>query len=557
MALTGAQLVVQGLLEEGVDTVFGIPGSHVLAIYDALREALQIRHVTAVHENNAALMAGVYARLTGKPGVAVVTAGPGATNAATGIAQAYSSAFPVVIITGSVPPKAKKEIFHGVDDPEFLHKIFSPITKLSFRIERPEEVPEKLAQAFSQALSGRPGPVHVEIDELVLKEEAGEAREPPLQYRRVGPVCQGLDALAMDKIVESLRLAKRPVIVAGKGVLASFARDDLAQAAEVLAAPVVYPNDAVGVMSYKHRWSAGVIATPMGVNPFTVKLMHEADLLLAIGLRPDAWNLDLILRNAPEVLLFIGFDDEQVSQEGALLSCVSEARSALQEIMHRLAPDRRRADEALLEEIGANKRAVLQAFYSAIEPYRQRTPVHFGLALEELARHLTPVTIVIGDVGNHNVWATAFLTRLGADNFLNPGLWAAMGFAIPAAIGAKIACPERRVVGITGDGSFLMSSADFATAVQHGLQIVYVVLDDRRYGMVEMLQRRAYGRTYATEITPPDFVKYAESFGAAGIRVERASELRGAFHQAFAAAGPVVVDVICESEVPYVSFPGV
>ncbi|HLB12726.1 MAG TPA: thiamine pyrophosphate-binding protein, partial [Dehalococcoidia bacterium] len=174
MALTGAQLVVQGLLEEGVDTVFGIPGSHVLAIYDALREALQIRHVTAVHENNAALMAGVYARLTGKPGVAVVTAGPGATNAATGIAQAYSSAFPVVIITGSVPPKAKKEIFHGVDDPEFLHKIFSPITKLSFRIERPEEVPEKLAQAFSQALSGRPGPVHVEIDELVLKGEVGE-----------------------------------------------------------------------------------------------------------------------------------------------------------------------------------------------------------------------------------------------------------------------------------------------------------------------------------------------------------------------------------------------
>lgn len=549
--LTGGQLVVQGLIGEGVDTVFGISGSHVLPIYDALRDAPQIRHITACHENNAAVMAAAYARFALKPGVTLVTAGPGATNAVTGTAQAYSSGCPVVIITGSVPLRSKKEIFHGVDDPDFLHKIFSPITKLSVRVERPEDMPEILADAFSTALSGRPGPVHIEIDDLTLKAMV-ESAAPYQPMPRHSP---GLDPAIAESILELLRTAKRPVILAGKGVLASSAQEELAQAAEILAAPVIFPYDAIGVMSYHRRWCAGAISTPMGVNPFCVKLMRDSDLLLGIGLRPDAWNLEVILRNAPPKIVFIGFDEEQIRQEGAMVSCVADARLALQEIIRRLAPQSRTADEAFLARIATNKQAMLQAFQSAVEPYREKTPLHFGLALEELSRHLTPDTIVIGDVGSNSVWATAYLARLGPHKFLGPGLWAAMGFAIPAAIGAKVACPEHAVVGITGDGSFLLSSADFATAVQHHLDIVYVVLHDGRHGMVEMLQRRDYGRAYGTEINPPDFVKYAESFGAIGMRVERTSELGETFRRAFRAEGPVLVDVICESGVPYVSPP--
>lgn len=549
--MLGGHLVVDALLAEGVNVVFGIPGSHVLAIYDALGNAPQIRHVTAAHESNAALMAEAYSRVSGRTGVVIITAGPGATNAVTGIAQAYTTATPVVIITGSVPLDAKRETFHGVDDPTFLSHMFSPITKRSLRARCPEDIPDTIATAFFKARSGRPGPVHVEIDDRVLTAKL----EVAPRYRAIPQQPPEIDTATLDRIVEMLRQAGRPVIIAGKGVLASFAKRELAQLAEIVAAPVVFPVDATGVMSYSNPWCVGAIATVMGVNPFAASLVSEADVLLGIGLRPNAANLDAVLRNASGDLIFIGFDDEQVLQEKSTISYVADTKAVIQELVHRLQPHRRVADQKILAAIEANKRTILETFRAATAPYRERIPLHIGSVLEELARHIRADTIVVGDVGNHGVWGVAYLVRLGVDNFLPVGTWGAMGYAIPGAIGAKIACPQRQVVGITGDGSFLMSSADFATAVQHRLDIVYVILKDKRFGMVEMLQRRDYGRTYATEIQPPDFVKYAESFGALGIRVERISDLSEAFHWAFKSEGPAIVEVISEPAVPYVSLP--
>ena len=557
--------MVQALLGEGVDTVFGISGSHVLSIYDALRDAPQIRHVTASHENNAALMAEAYARVTGKPGVALVTAGPGATNAVSGIAQAYTNAAPVILVSGSVPLNSKKETFHGVDDPTFLHRIFSPVTKLSVRVEQAEDIYHVFAHAFSRALSGRPGPVHVEIDPTVLNTCVANpciyAHEPRL---RALP-----DQSMVARIVDALRRAERPVIVAGKGVLVSRAAEELAQLAELLTAPVVFPQDALGCMSHDHPLCVSFMSTMMGINPLVIELLNRSDAVFGIGLRPNASNLGPILHHIPNNLIFVGFDDLEDTQEGAALSCVADPKMMLQELIPRLSAsllhDSTRNDTTQnrlrslrsdsLAEIARNKQALLSALHSAVEPYREKAPMHFGVALAELVKHLPPNTIVVSDVGNHAVWTLTYLMRLQTAELLQVGDWAAMGYATPGTIGAKIANSDRPVVGITGDGSFLMSCAEFATAVQNRLRIIYVILHDGRHGMVEKLQLRDYRRVYATEINPPDFAKYAESFGAVGIRVEQPCELGNAFLQAFAADGPVIVDVICDSGVPYVSIP--
>jgi acetolactate synthase-1/2/3 large subunit len=549
MNLTGGQLIVHALLGEGVDTIFGISGSHVLAIYDALRDTPEIRNITMRHEHAAALAAEAYGRLTGKPGVVIVTAGPGATNALSGIAQAYTTAAPVVIITGSVPPNARPEVFHGVDDPTFLHQIFTPVTKRTTRVLRAADIPNVLAEAFSLAVSGRPGPVHIELDESVLKAtvENVSAYVPSPREKHA------VDSTVLERFAESLRGAQRPVILAGRGVLASFAQSELARLAEALAAPVIFTGDALGVMSYRDKWCAGLTGTMMGPNPLCARLLKEADVLLGIGLRPNAANLEPVLQGLPGHVVILGFDDRQVDHVGAAQTYVTDIKPATQALANLIEPNRRAADEEILTAIEVNKRAMLDILRKAVEPYRDKSPLHFGLVVEELARHMTPDTIVMGDVGNHNAWSAAFLSRLGADRFYVVGPWAAMGYALPGAIGAKVGCPNAPVVGITGDGAFLMSSHDFATAVQNRLPIVYVILNDGRFGMVEMLQRRGYGRTYATEIEPSNFAKYAESFGARGITVSRASELRPAFEEAFKAQGPVIVEAICDPNIPYAS----
>jgi acetolactate synthase-1/2/3 large subunit len=364
-----------------------------------------------------------------------------------------------------------------------------------------------------------------------------------------------MDPTTAVKIIDALRQAERPLIIAGKGVLTTEAKGELAQMAELLAAPVVFPGDAYGAMSYSSQWCVGMIGPGINANPLVNKLFREADLLLGIGLRPNSANTDTFLRESKGKLVFVGFDDEPVAHQGASLSCVAETKPALQELVRLFEPYRRKPNQERLAEIEANKQFMIELFQKGMQPYREDGPLHFGLVLEELTRHLPAGAILVGDIGNHNSWSTALLPRWGIDNLVQVGPWAAMGFGLPGAIGAKVACPERTVVGITGDGAFLMNCADFPTAVQQGLDIVYLVLNDGRHGMVEMLQRRGYGRTYATEIPPSDLVKFAESFGATGIRISHPSEIREGLQRAFKTKGTVVVDVISDSSIPYVSIP--
>ncbi|MBI4318197.1 MAG: thiamine pyrophosphate-binding protein [Chloroflexi bacterium] len=548
---TAGRVVVEALEAEGVDTIFGLPGSHINAIYVALAESPSIRHITTKHENSASLMALVYGALRHRPGVCLVTAGPGGTNALSGIAQAYTAAVPVVIITGAVAPDAAKEAFHGVDAPDLLQKAYASATKRSLTVEQVEDIPATIAQAFCLASSGRPGPVHVAIPENVM--DGSTDRAPAYRKLPVEPV--GLPSSAADDIAKMLRGAARPVICAGKGILAADAAAELAALAKLLGAPVVFPQDGLGAMSYKHPLCVGILTTIVGPNPFAFELMKRSDALLGIGLRPMAANLAPILRAAPRNFAFVGTDDAPNVVPEAAISCVADNKLALQELIARLKDRPRAADPALLARIEANKAAINQAFHTSILTNSRDGVVHFGLAVEELARRLREDAIVVGDIGNHGVWTVNYLPRLGVDNLVQVGTWGAMGFAVPGVTAAKLVHPERQVVGLTGDGSFLMASADFVTAVEHRLHVVYILLDDRRYGMVDLLQRREFGRSYAVDIGVPDFVKYAESFGALGIRVEEASQLGQAIDRALAADRPVIVDVVGDPLVPYVSLP--
>jgi acetolactate synthase-1/2/3 large subunit len=542
---TAGQAVVEALVSEEVDLVFGLPGSHIHAISDALIDASGITLVVCKHENNAAVMADTYGRLTGRPGICLVTAGPGATNSMTGVAQALAVGSPMVHITGTVPRRAKKGAFHGVDRHDFLQRVFSNVTKWSVEIDEVEDIPGILAEAFSRATLGRPGPVHVDIPEDLLL-------EPPTEIwtydRASNPI--GVEPSLVDSTLDALLDASRPMICAGVGVRGVDAQADLVALAEALGAPVTFPRNATDIFPPMHPLCAGAFNS-YPQNPFPLGLVEQADLLITAGMRADADAASLLRAHAPDQIVFIVPLGESPIDQGAIISAAADGRVLLS-LLAQAAVERSPRRSGWADERIAEAKELLRAGLDReLERYRGRTPLHFGLAVNELIPLLDEDALVVGDIGNHGVWASRCFESYGTQTFLEPGSWGAMGFALPASIAAKLAQPDRQVVGVTGDGAFLMASSDFGTALEMGTKIVLIILDDQQYGMIHELQTHDYGRTIGTELRTPDFVKFAESFGAAGIRVERDSDLRHAYREALEAEVPTIVDVVCGYGFPH------
>jgi acetolactate synthase-1/2/3 large subunit len=541
-----AQAVVDALLAEQVDVVFGLAGSHILAVCDALIHAEGIRFVVCKHENNAALMADAYGRLTQRPGVCLVTAGPGATNSMTGVAQAFAAASPMVHISGTVPRGARKGAFHGLDRPGFLREAFAPVTKWSARVDEVEDTPRILAEAFSIANSGRPGPVHVELPEDVLKEPPTEVWD----YVRPPAEAGAPDSKLVDRLAEMLISAERPMICVGMGARTPDARADLLKLVESLGAAVTLPRSALGAFPSAHRLCAGSFNT-YPPNPFPLQLVEESDLLLVVGMRAATTVGEMLDDHAPDKYVYLTPEGELDRSDRATLSVSIDTGALLRALAERVAEQGRAPASWAESQIATAREALRAGVERTVESYRGHRPIHFALVLKELWSLLEKDAIVVADIGNHGVWASWWFELYGTQTYLEPGQWGAMGFALPGAIAAKLTRPDQQVVGITGDGAFLMSCSDFGTALEEGTNVVIVVLNDRRYGMIHALQTKDYGRTFATELQSPDLVKFAESFGALGIRVEDASELRGALSRALAADGPAIVDVICGYDFPH------
>jgi acetolactate synthase-1/2/3 large subunit len=545
---TGADAIVEALVEEGVDTIFGLTGSHVLGIYDVLADT-SIRHVSCKHEQNGAFMADAYGRLTGRPGILIVTAGPGATNSMTGIAQAFGAASPVIHIAGTVDPDSPKEAFHGVDNPRFMWKMFRDITKWTAQIESVEEIPEMMAKAFQIATEGRPGPVHLDIPEILVNTEADI---PP--YQRSPSPKGEISEKDVETVAKLLLAAKRPVIVSGRGVIRTFATEKLAKLAELLNAIVTVSSDAIAAFPNESPHYAGLVRQWIG-DPLAESCMEAADVILALGLRVGTETVMQLeeLANSKN-FMFVGYGEPEDQLQNCKMALFEDVDLFLSKLLALLETKEPRAavDQEFLRYIANTNQLLQEGLIKALEPYQNNKPLHFGLVVQALADRLEEDAIVLIDNGSHNVFSRLYLKVRSPTGFFSHSPWGTMGSAVPSAIAAKIVHPERQVIVVTSDGSFLMGCNDFGTAVENEAHIKIFMANNHHYDMIRYLHTMRYGRSVGADILPIDFVKFAESFGATGLRVDNPAVLEATLDRALALDAVVLLDVQTEigSEYP-------
>lgn len=546
--MQACQAVIERLQAHGVDTVFGLDGDHVVTLFNALADAPEIRIVTVRHENTAAFAAEVYGRLTGRPGVVIVTAGPGATNSLTGVAAAYAAGAPLVHISGGVSKDALKEAFHGVDDPLFLQQLFTPVTKWSVRVEDPNAVPAVLDRAFSLVVAGRPGPVHVEIPIDVL----------PLALEE--PVTSSIDDSAPEadgiaELAQSLNNAGRIVIVAGKNGLWPDVSDQLVALAEQFGAPVVHAWDGHGAFPTVHPLSIGVWGSTARSHPYALAALGEADVVLAVGVRSGTEAAAELLSQAGGRAVFLDAADEPDVADGQWLKVPSTTAlaGALAELRERCGE--RPENPELLAFCREARELQQRGIAIDLERHRADRPFHIGLALDALARRMTPDVVVISDVSNVKLWTPVQIPTFNVHSHLQSGSWGSMGYTVPGVLAAGVARPDKKVVGLVGDTSFLMASSDFSTICELELPVVIAVHADGHIGMIHHALMQQFGRAHATEIGDVDFVRYAEAFGARGIRVDDPADLDAAWDAALNADGPVLLELRAGHEYPRPSVP--
>jgi len=542
------EAVAEALREEGVERVYSVPGSHIHPIYDGLSRVKSIRMVTCKQEPNVSLMADAYGRLTGKPGVCVVTAGPGCINSMAGVAQAYGAASPMVHISGAVPLKADREAFHGVDDPAFIHEMFRKITKWSARVERIGDIPGVMAKAFHIARSGRPGPVHVELPRLsdyseFILQEAPAALPAyqviPIQVAKPEPK-------DVDRFAKRLMESRSPVIAAGKGIIRKRAMRELAELSLRLQAPVVFAQDAIGVIAEDHPFFAGHFQHYRS-HPLCIEALKHTDLVLGVGLRAGTAELAELGERAPEKnLILVGFDDGPDSRYQGEDQRVADPKLFLAALLERLGEHRRPRDEALIRKIADGKSTIRASLAAQNEPHQGERPIHPGVLMDAMNAALDDNAVVASDVGNCQMWARTFRRIATPESFMQSGVWNAMSYGLPTAIVAKMEFPARDVIAIAGDGAFLMTIGDLPTAVEYGANILMIVLNDGAFGQTFMQQSKLYGHTYGTAFKSPDFAEIAKACGAEGIRVTDPKHVDDALRQGLAATRnrPALVEVM-------------
>jgi acetolactate synthase-1/2/3 large subunit len=547
-AMHAGEAVAEALREEGVERVYSVPGSHIHPIYDGLSRVNSIRMVTCKQEPNVSLMADAYGRLTGKPGVCVVTAGPGCINSMAGVAQAYGAASPMVHISGAVPLKADREAFHGVDDPAFVHEMFKKVTKWSARVERIEDIPGVMAKAFHIARSGRPGPVHVELPRLSDYSEfiLQEARAVLPAYQTLATQVTQPEPKDVDRFAKRLMESRSPVIAAGKGIIRKDAMRELSELSLKLQAPVVFAQDAIGVIPEAHPFFAGHFQHYRS-HPLCVEALKRADLVLGVGLRAGAAELAELRERAPEKnLILIGFDNAADSRYSGEDQRAADPRLFLTALLERMGNYQRPRDETLIQRMAEGKAAVRARLAAQSEPHRSDRPIYPGVLMDAMNAVLDDNVVVASDVGNCQMWARTFRRIATPESFMQSGVWNAMSYGLPTAIVAKMEFPSRDVVALAGDGAFLMTIGDLPTAAEYGANVLMIVLNDGAFGQTFMQQSNIYGHTYGTAFHSPDFAQIARACGAEGIRVSDPKDVEGALRQGLAGTkkSPVLVEVM-------------
>ena len=535
--MIGAEAVIEALKRENTQVVFGIPGGANLPIYDELYDS-GIRSILCRHEQSAAHMADGFARASGRVGVCMATSGPGATNLVTGIATAYMDSSPIVAITGQVARSMiGKDAFQEVD----IIGITTAITKYTFQPMRAEDIPSDLKKAFYIASTGRPGPVLVDIPKDVQQEKADMNFPEKVIIRGYKPVVTP-HPLQVEKAVDLLLSAERPVLWGGGGINLSNAHEPFRKIAELLMAPVVTTLIGKGAFPENHPLALG----PIGMHGTAEanKIVLETDCLLAVGVRFSDRSTGKFDEFCPDAkIIHIDIDPSEIGKNKKVhLPIVGDAKVTLEQIYERLKARiaKQREDSIWMKRIEEVREEVRRN--AKLDSSNNLLSVQVINKIREL---LPPEGILTTEVGKHQMFAEIHYKVIKPRTWITSTGLGTMGFGFPASIGAKVAKPDVPVVDLAGDGSFCMTENSLAVCVEEGIPVVVVILDNRSLGMVEQWQRIFYNRRYSSVRfgNTPDFVRLAEAYGAVGIRATTIQEFEKAFNHALLSEVVIVIDV--------------
>lgn len=542
--LSGAEMIVQSLRDEGVEYVFGYPGGSVLDIYDAIHTLGGIKHVLVRHEQAAVHMADGYARSTGKVGCVLVTSGPGATNAITGIATAYTDSIPLVVFSGQVPSSLiGTDAFQECD----MVGISRPVVKHSFLVTNPEEIPEIIKKAFYIASTGRPGPVVIDVPKDMVNPANKFSYHYPdsVSLRSYNPTVQGHKG-QIKKALKAILVAKKPVLFVGGGAVISESNKELIEFAQKLNLPVTSSLMGLGAYPSTDKQFLGMLG--MHGTYEANNAMHESDLILGIGVRFDDRTTNNLAKYCPNAkVIHIDIDPTSISKTvPAYIPIVGDAKFVLEEFL------------ALLgEENLAKGQSDLTAWWQQINEWKARQCLRFEqsdvIKPQQVIQTIYKLTngdaYIASDVGQHQMFAALHYPFDKPRRWINSGGLGTMGFGLPAAMGVKFAHPEATVVCVTGDGSIQMNIQELSTTKQYDTPVVIVSLNNRFLGMVKQWQDIIYAGRHSQSYmnSLPDFVKLAEAYGHVGIQINTPDELEEKLAQAFAIKDKLVfVDVLVD-----------
>ena len=536
MNLTGAQIVCESLVKEGVEVIFGFPGGSLLPLYDTFAQYPQLRHILVRHEQGAAHAADGYARATGRVGVCLATSGPGATNLVTGLANAYLDSSPVIAMTGQVArPFIGKDAFQEID----ITGITLPITKHNYIVLSAADMARVFKEAFHIATTGRLGTVLIDLPRDVLTEEAEFQYPAKVNLPGYKPVLRG-HPTQIKKAVQLIGQAERPVIISGRGVIISRAYDELKELAEKAQIPVV--TTLLGISSFpeNHVLSLGMLG--MHGMAYANMAISNADLIISIGMRFDDRATAVVSGFAPLAsVIHIDIDPAEIGKNVRVdVPIVGDVRNVLREI---------------------NKQTTAQThidWVRQLDQWRQEHPstdIRGGedLLPQYVIRSICEVTdsdaIIVTGVGQHQMWSAQHFCYKKPNSLISSGGLGTMGFELPAAMGAKVGCPDETVWCIAGDGGFQMTVQELGTIAQERTAVKIAIMNNGYLGMVRQWQDLFYGRRYvATPLSGPDFLKIAEAYGIPGLRVKNRREVIPAIERAMEHDGPFLIDFVIEPE---------
>ena len=536
MKMTGAQIIYEGMVREGVEVIFGLPGGAVIPLYDVLPQYPQLRHILVRHEQGAAHAADGYARATGKVGVCMATSGPGATNLVTGIANAYLDSVPLVAITGQVARSfIGKDAFQETD----ITGITLPITKHNYLVLDVGSLANIVKEAFHLARTGRPGPVLIDVPRDIFMEQTEFHYPSKVDLPGFKPTLQG-HPTQIKKAAKIINEAQRPLVIAGRGVIISGAYTELKQLAETAQIPVVTTLLGIGCFPESHVLSYGMLG--MHGMAYANKAVDTADVIIAIGMRFDDRATAKVSAFASHArIIHIDIDPAEIGKNVRVdVPIVGDVKMVLQ-ALNKLVTSTNHTE-----------------WIGQVDDWRKEHPSmeirdSAGLLPQYVVRKIYEVTkgeaIIVTGVGQNQMWAAQHYWYDRPNSLISSGGLGAMGFGLPAAMGAKVGCPDSTVWCIDGDGGFQMTIQELATIVQERLAVKVAIMNNGYLGMVRQWQELFYGRRYvATPLSGPDFVKIAEAYSIPALRVKHNGEVVSAIEQAMNYQGPFLIDFIVEPE---------